>query len=298
MNTSYQIDEKKVKLETISCNVCRGDNFDPIVSSSGIRQHCSKVYTIVKCRTCGLCYLNPRPTRDSIVRYYQEDDTEKIRRKPSLAERFYVRFFRRVPLGRAGSLLDIGCGCGRYIYILKEKGWDVKGIDIAYTDYGRDVLGLNIHEGTLFDAKLPSESFDAVTLWWTLEHMYEPIEILKEAERILKKGGVLLVGVPNIDSFESRIFKKYWFHLFLPKHTYHFSPVSLTNALNIAGFKDVKIRHDLFSFGTIGSLQCLLNDHGINISLNNSFFYAISLPLDIVLGIMRQSGLITAYAFK
>lgn len=299
MKNGNIVNEDAVRLETVNkCELCGSDDAERVLASCGIRQKCTREYLLVKCRKCGLVYTDPRPTKESILSYYLDTDTEKTERKPMLHERFYFNLFRSVPLKQRGSLLDVGCGSGRYIYILREKGWDAKGIDIAYTDYGRKELGLDIYEGNLLKANFPSESFDAVTFWWTLEHMYEPLSMLRETCRILKKNGVLIVGVPNIESLEARIFKRYWFHLFLPKHMYQFSPDSLTMLLNKAGFDKVKIRHDMFSFGILGSVQCFLNSRNINISLNSPLFYLMSLPVDIMLGLIRKSGLITAYAFK
>ena len=292
------IDESLIKLEEAACGLCGSRDSVPYLASSGIRQGCSNIYRLVKCSKCGLVFLNPRPTKESMLNYYLGNDAEKLPGKPRLHERFYFNLFRRIPARRKGVLLDVGCGSGRYIYMLREKGWDVKGVDIAYTDYGKKELGLDIYEGNLAAMKFPDESFDAVTFWWTLEHMYDPLSMLKEAYRITKKDGVVVVGVQNIDSLEAKMFGKYWFHLFLPKHLYHFSPVSLEAMLKKAGFGRVKIRFDMFSFGVIGSLQCLLNAKGARISLNNPVSYALSLPLDILLGLFRAGGLMTAYAYK
>ena len=298
MPKSDIINENAISTEETRCGLCGEDSSRPFLTSCGIRQGCDREYKLVRCGTCGLVFLNPRPTKTSILDYYSENDAEKAHDKPRLYEKFYFNFFRRIPLPRRGTLLDVGCGSGRYIYTLREKGWDVKGIDIAYTDYGKKALGLDIYEGDFLKAGFSSESFDAVTFWWTLEHMYEPLSMLKESCRILKKDGVLIIGVPNIDSLEAGIFGRHWFHLFLPKHLYQFSPVTLRRILAEAGFKRVKIRHDLFSFGIIGSLQCFFNSKGIRISFNNPLFYCLSLPLDMILGLAGRSGLITAYAFK
>lgn len=292
------IDENSIETEVPVCELCGSDQTSPLVISSDIKQGCAREYSVVRCDRCGLAFLSPRPVKSSLGRYYMDDDPEKTERKPALYEKFYFRVFRRVPLRRAGALLDVGCGSGRYIYTLKQKGWDVKGVDVGYTEYGRKTLGLDIREGSLAEAHFHPESFDAITFWWTLEHMYDPVSTLEEARRLLKKDGVVIISVNNIASLEARIFKRYWFHLFLPKHLYHFSPDSLRAILKKSGFNRVDIRYDLFSFGTIGSLQCFLNSKGINISFTNPFFYLLSLPLDLLLGLMRTSGLITAYAYK
>jgi 2-polyprenyl-3-methyl-5-hydroxy-6-metoxy-1,4-benzoquinol methylase len=291
-------DENKITTEEVGCDLCGENRSDVILRTSDIRQRCRMEYRLVRCRGCGLVYLNPRPTASSITEYYTTFKPGASRRKPQFYERFYYDFFRAIPLKRKGSLLDVGCGGGAYLYHLKRKGWKVAGIDIQNTDYARDSLGIEAYEGTLLDAGLKSESFDAVTFWWTLEHMYEPVAMLKEAYRVLKKGGVLIAGVPNIESLEARIFGRYWFHLLMPMHLYHFSPGSIGECLKKAGFQDFKIRQDPFSFGIMGSIQCMLNDKGIYASFTNPFWYAASLPFDMLLSLTGKSGLMTAYAFK
>jgi SAM-dependent methyltransferase len=290
--------EKKIEVEETRCDLCDSDSTEPFLSTSNIRQHCKMVYNLVKCRNCGLVYLNPRPTPSSISEYYETFKPGDIKRKPQFYERFYYDFFRGLPLKRKGALLDVGCGSGGYLYHFKKKGWQVAGLDIQDTDYAKGALGLDARVGTLLDAGFKADSFDAVTFWWTLEHMYEPVAMLQEAHRVLKSGGVLVVGVPNIDSLEADIFGRYWFHLLVPQHLYHFSPDSLEKCLRKAGFRKIRIRHDPFSFGIVGSLQCILNDKGRDVSFTNPFWYALSLPFDMLLSLTGRSGLMTAYAFK
>lgn len=295
---SCAIDESSVATETVRCALCGSDKREALVRSRDIKQYGTREYEVVRCGRCGLAYLNPRPTRGSILAYYGGDDPEKTARKPALYERLYFALFRKIPLRKKGAVLDVGCGCGRYIYTLKSKGWDVKGLDIGHVEYGRAVLGLDIREGDLSQAHFEPESFDAITFWWSFEHMHDPEGVLREARRILKKGGMIIIAVHNIASLEARLFGGHWFHLFLPKHLYHYSPDTLTKMLQKSGFMNVRVRHDPFSFGAIGSLQCLLNTKGIDVSFTNPLFYALSLPLDIILSLMRTSGLITAYAIK
>lgn len=290
--------ENSQAFEYVRCGLCGSASADIFLKTPAISGDGNAGYTLVKCCQCGLVFLNPRPVRELSYSSYTEDDPERAQRKPAFYERFYFYLFRHIPSSRKGALLDVGCGSGRYIYTLRQAGWDAKGVDISPTDYGKKKLGLDIHEGDLLDCKFPSEAFDAVTLWWTLEHVHEPLSLLKETHRILKNDGVCVVGVQNIKSLEAEIFKQYWFHLFLPKHLYHFSPVSLKAILEKAGFKNVRIKYDLFSFGLIGSLQCFFNSKGIKVSFKHPFFYMLSLPFDAILGLVKRGSLITAYAFK
>ena len=154
-----------------------------------------------------------------------------------------------------GRLLDIGFGCGTFLKLAKESGFDVYGIEISdyACQYVKDKLGVDIFCGDLKKAHLPEESFDVVTIWHTLEHLLNPSETLEEIHRILKKDGLLIVAVPNLNNFITRIlyFLARWKTLKLfsidakELHLYHFSSHTLTSILEKTGFQVMKIDLDL-----------------------------------------------------
>ncbi len=143
----------------------------------------------------------------------------------------------KVPYMENGRILDVGCGSGKFLRWLKDHGWDVYGVELSgKAAQNAAKSGLDVFCGELPDAGFPPHYFDVILINQVLEHVHDPMAMLKEANRLLKDGGKLIVGVPNVASYESRIFGKYWSPLDIPRHLYHFSFPVLKAMLHEAGF--------------------------------------------------------------
>jgi SAM-dependent methyltransferase len=144
------------------------------------------------------------------------------------------------PYVEAGSLLEVGCGSGMYLDLMRALGWSrVVGVDInaRAIQQARDELGIEAYCGNLRDAHLEASSFDAVSLSHTLEHVPEPVEFLREVNRLMKPGARLAVIVPNMESRGAKHFGAHWYHLDSPRHMVNFHRRSLSAALARAGFQ-------------------------------------------------------------
>lgn len=244
-------------------------------------------WDIYKCQNCKIVFLNPRPDKNSIPTYYSKnlniyDPNSRKEKLKNLIMRYAGGYSKNRPLltylceilsyglssvihnkNGVKLLLDLGCGNGRYMYFANKNGWDVVGLD-----FNRNILkavkkieGLNKQE--MFecidaDSELipfKDELFDAVLMNHLLEHTFRPSYVLKEALRVLKKRGALIVSVPNYGSLESKIFKGYWFGLDEPRHLYHFTSETLKNYLKKIGlrvyrehYKKIYIPDDFVNF--------------------------------------------------
>jgi len=144
-----------------------------------------------------------------------------------------------------GKLLDIGCGNGRFLAQMRELGWDVLGIEpdpiaasIAIKHFKLQVIVKKLEE-----ANIPENSFYAITLRHVLEHVHEPVNLLRECYKVLAPGGILVVLTPSTDSLGHKIFKQEWSELDPPRHLYLFNHKTLINAAKLAGFSSsVKVR--------------------------------------------------------
>jgi 2-polyprenyl-3-methyl-5-hydroxy-6-metoxy-1,4-benzoquinol methylase len=151
-----------------------------------------------------------------------------------------VRFLKALPQGR---VLDIGCGSGDWLALMKDLGWRVSGLDFDENAVKvARVRGLEVACGALGEQDYPDDIFDAVTLSHVIEHVPDPIETLAECLRILKPGGILVVLTPNASSFSHGLFKQDWRGLEPPRHLHIFSNQSLAILAARAGFKNVTIR--------------------------------------------------------
>jgi 2-polyprenyl-3-methyl-5-hydroxy-6-metoxy-1,4-benzoquinol methylase len=199
-------------------------------------------FAVVQCDGCGICFTNPRPNTSSIGAFYREDYGPHLRAK---APRRRSRFARHrpekepVPWHGRGRLLDFGCGAGEYLALMQSCGWSVAGLDFSPSAaaIAQDRLGVTVHVGTLPHPELAAESFDVITMWHVLEHLHDPLAALRAARGILVPGGKIHIAVPNIDSWPFRWFGRSWFGLDLPRHLTHFTPMTLMQMLEKAGYR-------------------------------------------------------------
>lgn len=217
---------------------------------------------------------------------------------------FYFRKnYYRIPVWEEeGRVLDLGCGSGAYLLLLKKIGWDVVGIDID-NNVARKVkeAKITIFTGKLNNLQLETDSFNVITMWHVLEHLHSPLETLQEIYRLLTDNGSLFIEVPNSASIVTKIFRSNWFAWDLPRHLNHFSPVSITKLLNRGGFKVVKVRH--LSKNTGGkSAAYWLEGRGIKFDIEqldkNRFLFYLLKFCGNVLAFFRTSDVIFLEARK
>ncbi len=205
-------------------------------------------FQVVRCMACDLRFTSPRPTEATIGRFYASDYRPHAR--PAKAERklrgWYPHDWLTKPTEKTEPrLLDFGCGAGHFLASMLRDGWDVTGLDVSNqaVEAVRGRLGLNVHAGTLPHEALEPASFDMVTLWHALEHVHEPVRILREVRRLLAPGGRLVLAVPNFAGWQSRWFGPNWFGLELPRHITHFTATTLHRMLEQTGFRVLGLRH-------------------------------------------------------
>src|SRR5260221_105975 len=118
-------------------------------------------------------------------------------------------------------------------------GWQVRGLDVSASAVAevQPQRRLPALVGSLPHHELRRATFDVITMWHSLEHVHAPLEVLREAHRLLAPGGRLVVAVPNIDSLPFRWFGNAWYGLDLPRHLTHFAPRTLQMMLERAGFR-------------------------------------------------------------
>jgi SAM-dependent methyltransferase len=149
-------------------------------------------------------------------------------------------------------LLDVGCGSGRFIRLMQELGWRAEGVDFdkaAVETARRD--GLSVRLGALEAQGYAGGSFDAVTINHVIEHVPDPVGLLRESHRILAPSGQIIVVTPNAASLGHARFRDAWRGLEPPRHLQIFSPQSMRAALERAGFTGCSIRTSVQLAGMI-----------------------------------------------
>jgi 2-polyprenyl-3-methyl-5-hydroxy-6-metoxy-1,4-benzoquinol methylase len=284
-------------LESVDCCVCGADDARPYVEAWDRSHGQPGRFRFVACRGCGHVYLNPRPTQAEIGAYYPasyKEYTTRVDDEPNpftrwnrqygMAKRCRVVTDRRPP----GRLLDVGCGTGLFLDAMRRRGWEVHGEDMTpvAARLARERFGLEVFEGTLEQARYPDQHFDAVTLWNVIEHVPDPPATIREIGRILRPGGLIVMGTPNVDALDARLFGRYWALWEAPRHFNVFSPESLGRVLRQNGFQSVTAQSVVGTwFGTITSLQYIWEERrGVELTpgFGDRPYWDTSLPLQAV----------------
>lgn len=241
-------------------------------------------WELLRCPKCGLVWINPRPLHEELSKlyehYYTHNSSNFIPRLASLRRmirdailatsfsynslptnslqkgmgrvcawigpiREMVEIRVRTLNGeRRGKLLDVGCGNGEFLAMMRYLGWEVMGVepDEEAVKVAHEQFGLSVYKGTLEEAGFPDDMFDAITMNHVIEHVFDPISTFKEVLRVLKHGGRLVVLTPNVESLGHRLFGKAWFHLDPPRHLHLFSPYTLQTCFEQAGLMAFQLR--------------------------------------------------------
>jgi 2-polyprenyl-3-methyl-5-hydroxy-6-metoxy-1,4-benzoquinol methylase len=141
-----------------------------------------------------------------------------------------VMYLSYIPGGR---LLDVGCGNGHFLALMRQLGWETTGLEVdrEAATVARRTFGLDVLCSSLADAKFPTDHFDAITLRHVIEHLPDPAFCLNECRRILKPMGRLSVITPNVASLGHKLFKAAWRGLEVPRHFVLFTPSTLSQCV-------------------------------------------------------------------
>lgn len=215
-----------------------------------------ELFQVVECRSCRLIRLAPRPRPNQVWRYYPREywfvpGADVASRLMELYRRLvlrdHVRFVERALAcsDAKGIVLDVGCGGGLFLRLLKERGYRVVGIDFSLAAAGVawEHNGVPAFCGSLSQAPLPAASCSAVTMFHVLEHLYDPAEYLRAAHTLLEADGRLIVQVPNAASWQLLLFGEHWRGLEVPRHLWNFRPRDLEILLDRCGFEVVRVKH-------------------------------------------------------
>ncbi len=187
-------------------------------------------YSLVRCSGCSLVWLSNAPRADEMHRHYTASYDRLISAAGETSpHRWRSHKDALLRHKQSGTLLDLGCSSGAFLEFLKGDSWKLYGIEMSATVAQRASArtGAEVFVGDILNAPFPRESFDVITCFDVLEHLYEPLQVMTKVREWLKPGGIFYVQVPNVDSAEGRVFGSYWHGLELPRHLFHYSPAAL-----------------------------------------------------------------------
>ncbi|RAU84258.1 class I SAM-dependent methyltransferase [Pontibacter arcticus] len=223
-----------------NCPVCNKTEFRNflVVTDNTVSK---ESFVIVECENCTFKFTNPRPDSASIGNYYESADyvshsntTNGIINKAyhvvrSITTKQKVELINRYSLAK-GSILDYGCGTGKFLAACKKDGWEIRGVEpnakakaIASSETG-EIIATDLQD-------IQGEKFEVITLWHVLEHIHTLNETIEELISLLQEDGTLIIAVPNADSHDAQQYKENWAAYDVPRHLYHFTQATMKRFL-------------------------------------------------------------------
>jgi 2-polyprenyl-3-methyl-5-hydroxy-6-metoxy-1,4-benzoquinol methylase len=243
-------------LEEVKCPICTNPAEPEIIyrKREGV--------FIKRCPDCEIFYASPRFDEPSLHQIYENESFKdfsqyqnwsyeawKAAKKrswnvPNLKTQMVRRFVKK-----DGRILDVGCATGEFVLEATKQGLQCEGIDISQkmTEVARTVLGVKATCADLADFD-PGYGFDGMVVWDVLEHVFDPVKIMKDCTRLLNPGGYLFAQVPNVQGISNRfksfrcrmgLSKRDYAHFGFPYHLYFFGKKSLQKLAHAAGLEAV-----------------------------------------------------------
>ncbi|EMK05104.1 class I SAM-dependent methyltransferase [Leptospira kirschneri] len=241
-------------MEIIPCNTCGSSEFKPLFSKSN---HKNELFHIVQCIRCSLVQVSPQPSPIEVASYYSEEYFLKR------SDRGYDNYFSegirdeisRVfglnlkdldfqtwekSLSSAKRCLDVGCAAGYFVDYMQSRGWDSYGIDIAQAPvkFAQDKLKLKVEQVDFLEWK-PTDPFDLITLWASIEHLHKPKETLEKIYTHLKPGGRVILSTCRWGIL-AKLQGPSWRYLNVPEHLYYYSLPGIVKLCRSLGFEKKK----------------------------------------------------------
>jgi len=235
-----------------SCLICGSSQISRLLTAPD-RFHLRKdIYSLESCSSCSGVWLSSPPKPEEMGLHYSEDYHNAIvaAGEGSAASRWRDQVKLISQHKRGGAILDIGCSSGGFLSTMKSKDWQLFGIEMeeSTAQRARANTGAEVFVGDAVDAPFLPGSFDVITTFDVLEHVYNPGQFLTKVLEWLKPGGIYYAMMPNIDSWEARVFRSHWYGLELPRHLFHFSPKSLRYLMSEIGFSEVSVMTPAVSY--------------------------------------------------
>lgn len=283
------------------CFLCGSAEAEPVWTTPDRALAVPGLYAVARCRRCGFLYQRPRVSDEHLTGCYpdhyprHQEPSPRIPFKGSprrvkaarwaLATRLGYERLRDTGVGPLthlyawwlarkikwdcppwrgqGRYLDVGCGSGGSLGVAAALGWQPAGIemDAAAAERARRFTR-EIHVGDALTAPFSPGRFDVVTAFHVLEHVPDPVAVVRRMLEWLAPGGLVIIEVPNAGGWGASLFGSAWSGLELPRHLSHFTPESLARVVEKAGGRVVRCWHQAKPRYYLWSLGFWLRDRG------------------------------------
>lgn len=301
-------------MKNINCNLCGQDNAQFLFKvKDRLHKIDGREFDLVKCRNCGLAYLNPQPEPDELSKYYPEnygpyEEAGMEMFKIGPIGRLFKKIKNYLSHGKAPEIkepdtsvknyLDFGCGGGFGMERTKASHplWNIEGSDMSLhaCEKARS-KGFKVYNGLVSELKLQKEYYDIINMSHVIEHLNDPADAVKKLKEFLKPGGRMIISTPNFDSIAAKIFRSYWYAADAPRHLYLFNCRTLSELIKKSGLAVAEISYDTGPKVAIKSIYYIIGKKDMRI---NHFLWRMLSPFSKILGKWGGNSIMTITAVK
>ncbi|MBI3631649.1 MAG: class I SAM-dependent methyltransferase [Candidatus Staskawiczbacteria bacterium] len=301
-------------MKEIKCNLCGSEKYELLFNNyDRLLKIDSEKFSVVRCKNCNLVYLNPQPTAEELIEHYPaqygpyQDNDEIFKygflsRELRKIKRFFNKVKERSTLNKkivdekSINYLDFGCGGGKQLEDVRKlhPSWKLYGLDnnkIACEN--AKSKGFEVFCGDFLQINMSDDFFDQVNMSHVIEHLNDPKSVLQKMNKIIKKGGSLVISTPNFDSLAAKLFRKNWWALETPRHLFLFTPATLLQLLKETGFEVGGVSFNKGPKVEIRSLYYLIGKQDTKI---NPFIWRLFKPITNILSYFGKTSIMTVYA--
>lgn len=277
-------------MNKILCPICHMDRIKASFKKDG--------YDLYTCSDCTLLFVWPTSVDLKDIysdKYFNNDRTDHNfgyvsydEDKKSMIDTFnlYLDKIEKKVSGR--NIFDVGAATGYFLDLAKKRGWYTSGVDISeYAANEATKRGHHVFAGNNLDNLNLTNKFDAVTMWDVLEHLPDPVDYLKQVNRIMNIDSILAVNTVNRKSLWARFWGKRWQMIIPPEHLFFYSPNNLSKLFEQNGFEivETKVLGKKFSlsyiFNILYNWQKIKFYEKLSIYFSRGIWKKISLPINL-----------------
>jgi len=230
----------KKQIQITKCPICGNNQFDAYMHTKDFF-FTQEEFTLSKCKDCDFVFTNPIP--QDLSSYYETTNYLSHNTGDNGIMGNLYSMLRNINIKRkyklvtnynpSGKILDIGCGTGELLNYFKNNNWEVSGVEPNDTAraFANKKFNIDISKEEALEELTPN-SFDIISMWHVLEHVYDLHNRLMQISKLLKKEGTIFIALPNLDSPDSKKYKEYWSAIDVPRHLYHFTQQSFENLIS------------------------------------------------------------------
>jgi len=222
-----------------TCRLCGPAAFRPFALVNG--------FNLQRCKSCSLIQITDDLADIDLRDYYGRDFFDevysKIQAEGGGRSKEYQKFnFRMEEIEKLkpekGNILDVGCSFGFFLDVARTRGWNPVGVEFGEfaAKFAQDSLELEVHVTDILDAPLKENCFDVITMWNVVEHVDDPVEVLKRLNALMKVGGLLILTTGDVDCYLRRVQGLRWRSFVPPIHIANYNVSAMNKLLKMTGF--------------------------------------------------------------